>query len=178
MIKLVLFSLLAVSILGVGQVYADWEEFNHVVDNRSEAIFISGITQNPSESVNIQIFDKDDILIVDHNWTSDNESEFGINYGDSDLNGFGQYRAIVIYDGIDTEFDFELIGRHAAAGIPPEDMMTDQKDQDIERLQLEIQKRDSRISELKNQVFDLQRELDNLQAIVNEQIRVMLTYFS
>lgn len=49
-----------------------------------------------------------------------------------------------------------------------------QHDQDIERLQLEIQKKDNRITELENQVFDLQNEIDKLNQIIHEQIKVIM----
>ena len=172
---LILSLLSIVLVMGVNSAYADWQEFNYEVNSKSESVKIFAVGTGGFEPVKVQIFDDvGNILIEEDVITNNSNFEFNRSYNYSGLGGFGKYTAIVTYEGTDTTFDFELIGRHAAAGVPPEEMMTDQKDQDIERLQLMVQKRDTRIAELENKVFDLEKEIDELNTMLRIQVKMIL----
>lgn len=155
----VLLSIIVVG--GVNLAFADWVEFNHEVNSKSEHVYMLGIGNGPLESVYVQILDNEGEIIFEDNAVTDHDNDFGRTYHYSDLGGFGQYTAIVTYDGIDTEFDFELLGRNSQ--VAHEEINIDQKDQDIERLQMEIQKQNNRIAELENENLGLKKKIAELK---------------
>jgi len=149
-------------------------QFNVDADHRM--VDILG-TAEPQTQVFLEIWDSSGNLLEERIMTVDFDGDFRFQLGMKYLSGYGDYTGKLTYEGQEYNFTFSMEEKKDPT-LQLSDAQTIESvsdyDQNIEMLQLEINKKDNRIMELENQVYDLKKEIENLNKIIQEQIKVIM----
>lgn len=192
MIKIILFSLLAVSVLGVGIIQAEAYDGKIRIDTDKRQYFdgdivtLSGFIMKsdpiPNELVTITIVDRNtgfdietvSVEIADTSRQYKDTDEFVWDFNHSIDTMDSKWEVRTVYDIITRYDDVVLEGHNFSIDLPleqqssgiPEALREDSK-QRLDNLEREN-------LELKQQIMDLNKRIDGLLLIIQEQISVMM----